>query len=80
MGAVEGFMVDSTLGEFDGLALGINDGFELGTPFVGAGVKMMEGLLLGAALGVPVGLLVEMMLGAALGLPVGIFVGLFRGG
>ena len=73
-------MVDTTLGEFDGLALGINVGFELGTSVVGAGVKMMEGLLLGEELGVPVGLLVEMMLGAALGLSVGISVGLIRGG
>jgi hypothetical protein len=29
------------LGEFDGFTIGINDGLELGMPFVGAGVKMM---------------------------------------
>ena len=70
-------MVDTTLGEFDGVALGINDGLELGMPFVGAGVKMVVGLLLETS---GVGFVVDIMLGAALGLPVGILVGLLRGG
>jgi len=75
--AAEGPMVDMTLGEFDGVALGINDGLELGTPFVGARVKMMEGLLLETS---GVGLVVDIMLGAVLRLLVGISVGLLRGG
>lgn len=51
------------LGEFDGFIIGINDSLELGMLFVGAGVNMMEGLLLETT---GVDLMVDIMLGAVL--------------